>query len=143
MHEYLLFSQVAPARHSQVLHVLAGITDTPPFEYQEQHVLLAPLPASAQVTNVQKKKGQLAPAVSQQRWMHNLSRTVHVTGGSAEATGGWSVKVDQSPDPAVKDIVAREASEESVEDVKGFEKGEAWRFKGTYVSIGHRFGMIS
>jgi len=106
-------------------------------------VLLAPLPASAQVTNAQKKKGQPAPAVSQQRWMHNLSRSVQVTGGSTDANSSWTVKIDQSPDPAVKDIVAREASEEAVEDVKGFEKGEAYRLKGTYVSIGHRFGMVS
>lgn len=141
MHEYLLFSQVAPARNNQVLNVLAGITGATPFEYQEQHVLLAPLPAAAQVTNAQKKKAQPSPAVSQQRWMHNLSRSVQVTGGPAEATASWTAKVDQSPDPAVKDVVAREASEEVVEDVKGFEKAEAYRLKGTYVSIGHRFGM--
>lgn len=143
MHEYLLFSQIAPARHSQVMNILTGITGAPPYQYQEQHVLLAPLPGAAQVTNAQKKKAQPTPAVSQQRWMHNLSRSVQITDGSTEATSSWTIKIDQSPDPAVKDLVAREASEETVEDAKVFEKAEAYRLKGTYVNIGHRFGRLA
>ena len=140
MHEYSLFSQVAPARHNQVLNVLAGVTGARPFAYQDQHVLLAPLPAAAQATAVSKKTNKPASAVSQQRWMHNLSRSLQVADGTATSDASWTARIHQSPDPAIKDLVARETSEEEVKDVKVFEKPEAYRLKGTYVSVGHRFG---
>jgi len=59
-----------------------------------------------------------------------------------EAMTPWSVKIDQSPDPAIKDLAARETTEHTIEDVKAFERPEAYRVKGTYISIGHRFGRL-
>lgn len=49
------------------------------------------------------------------------------------------MKVEQTPDPSVKDHTAREVEERDVGDVREFEDSEAFRFMGQQYFLGHRF----
>lgn len=49
------------------------------------------------------------------------------------------MRVEQTPDPSVKDCTARETEEIEVGDVKEFEDLEAYRLMGQQYFLGHRF----
>jgi len=137
MHEILLYSQIAPTRHNQVLNVLAGVTGSQPFIYQDQTALFAQL-RLPEITVSSKKKP--APGTPRpERWVHKLTRPVQVTTDPPESVGSWRVRVDQIPDPSVKDHTAREVTESELQDVKTFEDAEMYRFLGQQYFLGHRF----
>jgi mediator of RNA polymerase II transcription subunit 18 len=137
MHEILLYSQIAPTRHNQVLNVLAGVTGSQPFVYQDQTALFAQL-RLPEITVSSKKKP--APGTPRpERWVHKLTRPVQVTTDPPESVGSWRVRVDQIPDPSVKDHTAREVTESELQDVKTFEDAEMYRFLGQQYFLGHRF----
>ena len=141
MHEALLFSQIPLERFDQVLHILAGVTGSQPFPYQDQIALFAQLRLPE--TAASKKKAASAtpqPAGSQQqRWIHKLVRPATINTASPESQGQWRLRVEQTPDPSVKDHIAREVSESDVQDVKAFEDADAFRFLGQQYVLGHRF----
>jgi mediator of RNA polymerase II transcription subunit 18 len=137
MHELLLFSQISPARHNQVLNILAGVTGSQPFAYQDQNVLFAQLRLPE--TNLNSKK-KPAPGTSQpQKWVHKLSRPVRITNDPPESAGPWRLRVEQTPDPSVKDHTAREVIESKVEDEKTFLDTASYRLLGQQYFLGHRF----
>ena len=109
MHELLLFSQISPARHNQVLNILAGVTGSQPFAYQDQTALFAQLRIPE--TNISSKKKPAPGTPQPQKWVHKLSRPVQITSDSPESTGQWRQRVEQTPDPSVKDHTAREVVE--------------------------------
>jgi mediator of RNA polymerase II transcription subunit 18 len=121
MHEILLFSQIAPTRHNQVLNVLAGVTGSQPFAYQDQTALFAQLRLPE--TTVSSKKKPAPGAPRPERWVHKLTRPVQVTADPPETVGSWRVRVDQIPDPSVK----------------AFEDPQEYRFLGQQYFLGHRF----
>lgn len=144
MHEILLYSQISPSRHNQVLNVLAGVTGSQPFAYQDQIALFAQL-RTPEIA-VSKKKAQTAPPQpgalqqQQQKWMHKLIRPVQITADVVpEGTDSWRLRVEQTPDPSIKDHTAREVAESDVSDVKAFEDAGAYRFVGQHYILGHRF----
>jgi mediator of RNA polymerase II transcription subunit 18 len=137
MHEILLFSQIAPARHNQVLNVLAGVTGSQPFAYQDQTALFAQLRLPEISVSSKKKPAPGAPRP--ERWVHKLTRPVQVTADPPETVGSWRVRVDQIPDPSVKDHTAREVTESEVRDVKPFKDPQEYRFLGQQYFLGHRF----
>lgn len=137
MHELLLFSQIAPARHNQVLNILAGVTGSQPKAYQDQVALFAQLRAPETNLNAKKKP---APGTPQpQKWVHKLSRPVQITTDAPETTGQWRVRVEQTPDPSVKDHTAREVIESEVQDVKTFMDAASYKLLGQQYFLGHRF----
>ena len=137
MHEILLFSQIAPTRHNQVLNVLAGVTGSQPFAYQDQTALFAQLRLPE--TTVSSKKKPAPGAPRPERWVHKLTRPVQVTADPSESVGSWRVRVDQIPDPSIKYHTAREVTESEVQDVKTFEDPQMYQFLGQQYSLGHRF----
>lgn len=137
MHELLLFSQISPARHNQVLNILAGVTGSQPFAYQDQTALFAQLRAPE--TNINSKKKPAPGTPQPQKWVHKLSRPVDITGDAPESAGQWRVRVEQTPDPSVKDHTAREVIESDVQDVKTFLDAASYRLLGQQYSLGHRF----
>lgn len=146
MHELLLYSQISPARHSQVLNILAGVTGSQPFAYQDQTALFAQLRLPE--TNLNSKKKPAPGAPQPQKWMHKLSRPVQITSDSASdsgssresaATGQWRLRVEQTPDPSVKDHTAREVVEADVRDIKPFLDTASYRLLGQQYVLGHRF----
>jgi mediator of RNA polymerase II transcription subunit 18 len=137
MHEILLYSQIAPTRHNQVLNVLAGVTGSQPFVYQDQTTLFAQLRLPE--TTVSSKKKPVPGTPRPEKWVHKLTRPVQVTSDPPESVGSWRVRVDQIPDPSVKDHTAREVTESEVRDVKTFEDAEMYRFLGQQYFLGHRF----
>jgi mediator of RNA polymerase II transcription subunit 18 len=137
MHEILLYSQIAPTRHNQVLNVLAGVTGSQPFVYQDQTALFAQLRLPE--TTVSSKKKPVPGTPRPEKWVHKLTRPVQVTSDPPESVGSWRVRVDQIPDPSVKDHTAREVTESEVRDVKTFEDAEMYRFLGQQYFLGHRF----
>jgi mediator of RNA polymerase II transcription subunit 18 len=137
MHEILLYSQIAPTRHNQVLNVLAGVTGSQPFVYQDQTALFAQL-RLPEIT-VSSKKKPVPGTPRPEKWVHKLTRPVQVTSDPPESVGSWRVRVDQIPDPSVKDHTAREVTESEVRDVKTFEDAEMYRFLGQQYFLGHRF----
>ena len=137
MHEILLYSQIAPARHNQVLNVLAGVTGSQPFAYQDQTALFAQL-RLPEIT-VSSKKKPVPGAPRPEKWVHKLTRPVQVTTDAPESVGSWRVRVDQLPDPSVKDHTAREVTESEVRDVKAFQDPQSYRFLGQQYFVGHRF----
>lgn len=139
MHELLLFSQISPARHNQVLNILAGVTGSQPFAYQDQTALFAQLRAPEININSKKKP---APGTPQpQKWVHKLSRPVQIINDAPESSGQWRVRVEQTPDPSVKDHTAREVIESSVQDVKIFLDAASYKLLGQQYYLGHRFVM--
>lgn len=134
MHEVLLHSQISPARHNQVLNILAGVTGSQPSAYQDQHLLFAQL---RHVESNVSKKAQ--PTVQQQRWHHNLIRPVHASKDSAEAAGPWRLRVEQTPDPNIKDAIAREVTETELGDIEQFKDPTVFRPKANNYRLGHRF----
>lgn len=141
MHELLLFSQIHPARHAQVLNILAGVTGSQPLAYQDQTALFAQLRLPEAGTSFKKKSAAAPGTPRPQKWVHKLTRPVRIAGeGTApESVGQWRVKVEQTPDPSVKDHTAREVEERDVGDVREFEDSEAFRFMGQQYFLGHRF----
>jgi mediator of RNA polymerase II transcription subunit 18 len=137
MHEILLYSQIAPTRHNQVLNVLAGVTGSQPFVYQDQTALFAQLRLPE--TTVSSKKKPVPGTPRPEKWVHKLTRPVQVTSDPPESVGSWRVRVDQIPDPSVKEHTAREVTESEVRDVKTFEDAEMYRFLGQQYFLGHRF----
>jgi mediator of RNA polymerase II transcription subunit 18 len=137
MHEILLYSQIAPTRHNQVLNVLAGVTGSQPFVYQDQTALFAQLRLPE--TTVSSKKKPVPGTPRPEKWVHKLTRPVQVTSDPPESVGSWRVRVDQIPDPSVKDHTAREVTESEVRDVKTFEDAEMYLFLGQQYFLGHRF----
>jgi mediator of RNA polymerase II transcription subunit 18 len=137
MHEILLYSQIAPTRHNQVLNVLAGVTGSQPFVYQDQTALFAQLRLPE--TTVSFKKKPVPGTPRPEKWVHKLTRPVQVTSDPPESVGSWRVRVDQIPDPSVKEHTAREVTESEVRDVKTFEDAEMYRFLGQQYFLGHRF----
>jgi len=137
MHELLLFSQISPARHNQVLNILAGVTGSQPFAYQDQTALFAQLRIPEVNINSKKKP---APGTPQpQKWVHKLSRPVQITSDTPESTGQWRERVEQTPDPSVKDHTAREVIENDVSDLKAFLDPASYRLLGQQYFLGHRF----
>lgn len=136
MHEVLLHSQISPARHSQVLNVLAGVTGSQPFAYQDQHLLFAQL-RHAETAGSKKKTQQ--PVQQQQRWHQNLIRPVQASKESVEAAGPWRLRVEQTPDPNIKDAIAREVNETVLENVEQFKDSTIFRPKAHSYRLGHRF----
>jgi len=137
MHEILLFSQIAPTRHNQVLNVLAGVTGSQPFVYQDQTALFAQLRLPE--TTVSSKKKPAPGTPRPEKWVHKLTRSVQVPAETPEAIGSWRLRVEQTPDPSVKDHIAREVSESEVQDFKTFEDPQTYRFLGQQYFLGHRF----
>ena len=137
MHELLLFSQISPARHNQVLNILAGVTGSQPFAYQDQTALFAQLRIPE--TNISSKKKPAPGTPQPQKWVHKLSRPVQITSDSPESTGQWRQRVEQTPDPSVKDHTAREVVENTVSDSKPFLDPSSYRLLGQQYSLGHRF----
>jgi mediator of RNA polymerase II transcription subunit 18 len=137
MHEILLYSQIAPTRHNQVLNVLAGVTGSQPFAYQDQTALFAQLRLPE--TTVSSKKKPAPGTPRPEKWVHKLTRPVQVTSDPPESVGSWRVRVDQIPDPSVKDHTAREVIESEVRDVNAFEDAQTYRFLGQQYFLGHRF----
>lgn len=137
MHELLLFSQISPARHTQVLNILAGVTGSQPFAYQDQTALFAQLRAPELNLNAKKKP---APGTPQpQKWVRKLSRPVQITTDTPESAGQWRERVEQTPDPSVKDHTAREVSENEVQDLEPFRDPASYRLLGQQYYLGHRF----
>ena len=141
MHELLLFSQISPARHNQVLNILAGVTGSQPLAYQDQIALFAQLRAPELNPNSKKKP---APGTPQpQKWIHKLSRPVQITKSSSDAPpqslGEWRERVEQTPDPSVKDHTAREVLENDVSDLKIFLDPSSYKLLGQQYTLGHRF----
>lgn len=137
MHELLLFSQISPARHNQVLNILAGVTGSQPFAYQDQTALFAQLRIPE--TNISSKKKPAPGTPQPQKWVHKLSRPVQITSDSPESTGQWRQRVEQTPDPSVKDHTAREVVENEVKDAKVFLDTSSYRLLGQQYALGHRF----
>ena len=54
MHELLLFGQIHPSRHDQVLNILAGVAAMQPVPIRERHLVFKPnrLPGSARPVQV-------------------------------------------------------------------------------------------
>lgn len=139
MHEALLFSQIPLERFDQVLHVLAGVTGSQPFPYQDQIALFAQLRLPETAASKKKSAIPQPAGVQQQRWIHKLLRPVAINTDSPDSQGPWRLRVEQTPDPSVKDHIAREVSESEVHDVKAFEDAGAFRFLGQQYVLGHRF----
>jgi mediator of RNA polymerase II transcription subunit 18 len=137
MHELLLFSQISPARHNQVLNILAGVTGSQPFAYQDQTALFAQLRIPE--TNISSKKKPAPGTPQPQKWVHKLSRPVQITSDSPESTGQWRQRVEQTPDPSVKDHTAREVVENELKDSKAFLDPSSYRLLGQQYALGHRF----
>jgi len=137
MHELLLFSQISPARHNQVLNILAGVTGSQPFAYQDQTALFAQLRIPE--INISSKKKPAPGTPQPQKWVHKLSRPVQITSDTPESTGQWRQRVEQTPDPSVKDHTAREVIENEVKDPKIFLDQSSYRLLGQHYSLGHRF----
>jgi mediator of RNA polymerase II transcription subunit 18 len=137
MHELLLFSQISPARHNQVLNILAGVTGSQPFAYQDQTALFAQLRIPE--TNISSKKKPAPGTPQPQKWVHKLSRPVQITSDSPDSTGQWRQRIEQTPDPSVKDHTAREVVENQVKDVKVFLDISSYRLLGQQYALGHRF----
>ena len=137
MHELLLFSQISPARHNQVLNILAGVTGSQPFAYQDQTALFAQLRIPE--INLSSKKKPAPGTPQPQKWIHKLSRPVQITSDPPESTGQWRQRVEQTPDPSVKDHTAREVVENAVSDHKPFLDPSSYRLLGQQYSLGHRF----
>ena len=137
MHELLLFSQISPARHNQVLNILAGVTGSQPFAYQDQTALFAQLRLPE--INISSKKKPAPGTPQPQKWVHKLSRPVQITSDPPESTGQWRQRVEQTPDPSVKDHTAREVTENDVKDVKAFLNPSSYRLLGQQYTLGHRF----
>jgi mediator of RNA polymerase II transcription subunit 18 len=141
MHELLLFSQISPARHTQVLNILAGVTGSQPFAYQDQCALFAQLRLPEINLSFKKKP---APGTPQpQKWMHKLTRPVQITTNPSDSDeslpGQWRLRVEQTPDPSVKDHTAREVIEAAVPDIKPFLDTASYRLLGQQYILGHRF----
>lgn len=141
MHEILLYSQISPSRHNQVLNILAGVTGSQPFAYQEQSALFAQLRAPEIAASKKKlsQPGTPQPGSQQQKWVHKLTRAVRITSDAPESTGQWRQRVEQTPDPSVKDHTAREVIASDVQDVRGYEDAGAYRSIGQHYVLGHRF----
>ena len=137
MHELLLFSQISPARHNQVLNILAGVTGSQPFAYQDQTALFAQLRLPE--INISSKKKPAPGTPQPQKWVHKLSRPFQITSDPPESTGQWRQRVEQTPDPSVKDHTASEVTENDVKDVKAFLDPSSYRLLGQQYTLGHRF----
>lgn len=137
MHELLLFSQISPARHNQVLNILAGVTGSQPLAYQDQTSLFAQLRIPE--TNISSKKKPAPGTPQPQKWVHKLSRPVRITSDPPESAGQWRQRVEQTPDPSVKDHTAREVLENEIKDLKAFLDPASYRLLGQQYVLGHRF----
>jgi mediator of RNA polymerase II transcription subunit 18 len=64
---------------------------------------------------------------------------VQITSDSPDSTGQWRQRIEQTPDPSVKDHTAREVVENQVKDVKVFLDISSYRLLGQQYALGHRF----
>jgi mediator of RNA polymerase II transcription subunit 18 len=140
MHEFSLYSQLAPARHEQTLHVLAGVTGSQPFAYQDQHLLFADI--RSKLTEPKLKEGQpkkKAPAaVSNDRFIHDLSRAVNITEGALEPIASWQARVPNMPDASVTAYAARDVTELELTNTDNYEDTTIFAMKGHLYKLGHR-----
>ena len=75
----------------------------------------------------------------QQRWHQNLIRAVQTSNETTKSTGPWRLRVEQTPDPNIKDATAREVSETILETLSQFQDATLFRPKAHSYRMGHRF----
>ncbi|KAF2718610.1 hypothetical protein K431DRAFT_322305 [Polychaeton citri CBS 116435] len=138
MHEFLLFSQIPESRHNQVLSILAGATRSQPVKVQEQTVLLHPL--KLQQTTVSSKKIRQQQQSQPQAYAHNLIRPLSSQQGDSIAHSPWRLYIPEIPDPGVRTLVSRGATEVYLNDVDRFkDASSSFTLKTQYMTDGLRF----
>ncbi|KAK5163721.1 uncharacterized protein LTR77_010394 [Saxophila tyrrhenica] len=128
MQDLLLFSQVSPARHKQVLQILVGITAAQPAPFLEQHLVFEQL----RLPPVSKK----APANQTTRRAYQ-----HLTRQPLESNS-WTLRKPEVPEPGVKQVITQSVSEVSLPeaDLEKFRPGLEWyKFINQFYLQGHRF----
>ena len=105
MHELLLFGQIPPSRHDQVLNILAGVAAMQPVPVLEKHLVFKPnrLPASARpvqvggAQDIQKSQVQALQAQNQGDlfYMQLVADSAH-TSLKGQGDGVLDAKIDGS-----------------------------------------------
>ena len=119
MYELILHSQVASSRHSQVLHILAGVTALQPSKISEQTLIYQQLKPT-QAVAASKKGAPAQPATAQRLRYHKLVREIR----DGAASGAWNWVVEETPDAGIKDVNARNVAESFLE-TEGLQRFEA------------------
>ncbi|EMC97316.1 hypothetical protein BAUCODRAFT_446689 [Baudoinia panamericana UAMH 10762] len=140
MQEFTIYSQIPPARHQQVLNILAGVTAAQPVEVNEQTLIYQqakPPPGATGGTGAKKvapaAKKTAAQSLTFQKLIRNLTH-----GGNAP----WLLRVEETPQPGVQNLISRSVNElvANSDVLERFREGSGWyRYVNQYLSRGYRF----
>lgn len=128
MHEFILYSQIPATRHTQVLHILAGVCAAQPVHITEQHLIYQQLKVADAVTS--KKSGPVKQQSAQVQ-RPSYHKLVHELGTGDGEQGTWKFRAEDIPQPGVSAVISRPV-QEKVLDQAGLEKfregGSAYKF---------------
>ena len=122
MHEFILYSQVAASRHSQVTNILAGITASQPVNVSEQILVYQQL-KMADATGPRKGHAKQGVPV-QQPSHHKLVRSMDNGGRASE----WQLRLEEVPEPGIKSVTSRTVLEREAAgaDLERFGVDSGW-----------------
>lgn len=129
----MLFSQISPIRHDQVLQELAGVT------------AMQPVPICVQTLYYEQLRAE--EAASQKKQPHNGSQKArqvqklfrHIVNGEGQP---WTVRTEDVPQAGVKDMISRPVDESAAThaDLEKFREGGSWyKYITQSILLGHRF----
>ena len=127
MHEFVVYSQVPPERHDQVLQLLAGFTASRPVETCEQTLIYQrPTPAPNDAPHQKKGPNANKQPPAQQSAYVKIFRDVK-QGENAP----WTQRIEELPAAGIKEVINRQAHEQSIgeKELEGFRQGRQPTFK--------------
>ncbi|KAF2142342.1 uncharacterized protein K452DRAFT_318004 [Aplosporella prunicola CBS 121167] len=155
MHELLLFGQVPPSRHEQLLNILAGIAGMQPQRSIQRHVVYKPQRApmrrqyaqgaSQNLPTNQRQQAQNPLTKDQYYWQ--IVRDVHEAdfenGPDAPRNGdqkGWATLFQDVPEPGKRPANLRwtQTTDISSGNAHAFMKASLYRYVSEYVDEGYQ-----
>lgn len=117
MHEFILYSQIPPGRHDQVLQILAGIAAAQPIKFSEQHVVYQQIKSTqpAAVKKGQTSQLQRAVQLSYYKLVRDCLDNTEL--------GPWKVRKEEQPLAGIQDAISRTVGEHTASE------GELERYK--------------
>ncbi|KAI7286182.1 hypothetical protein KC345_g1326 [Hortaea werneckii] len=140
MQELLLYSQIPATRHDQVLHILAGVTASPPTQITEQHLVYQQTRIPERNTSKKNVQPQQQNIQQQRPTYHKLIREVDLKTG--QPTGPWRFCAEEIPQAGVSIAVSRAVDERVLADgeLENFREGGKWyRYVTQYIAPTTRF----
>ena len=127
MHVFILFANVSLLERDQKLQILAGLTAMQPVKVYERHLIYQQLKTTSAPIN--KKGANSAPTQAQKLGYHKLRQDLRsLVSDERSGSTQWVLRVETTPEPGVKNVIARGALERALQDseLERFRAGSEW-----------------